>query len=105
MPALFDFSSFAQSLAGLAPGGKQARVQQELQTVAELRTREPQAEFARAVYCRKLLRLLKFLETGQMPADLLPTERIIYQNLAGGPAGEGASSGNNAPRVAIVLPV
>lgn len=78
---LFDFEGFVRSLGDLPASEMAARTLRELSRVHGEHSREARTEFERALYGRKLSRLLEFLRERRLPDDLMPKERAAYQFL------------------------
>ena len=77
----FDLTGFVHDLGTVPAGEMAAHTEREMASLHGIQERDPHLTFQRALYARKLERLLDFLKTRHIPSDLTPKERAAYHQL------------------------
>jgi len=75
----FDFPGFALTLPGLPSHDMLSVVEEEIKDLSNTPSDDPVCKYREVYYRKRLNRLLSFLQTFELPADIAPREQEAYQ--------------------------
>ncbi len=75
----FDFPKFALTLPGLPSHDMLRVVEEEIKDLSNTPPDDPVCQYREVYYRKRLNRLLSFLQTFELPADIAPREQEAYQ--------------------------